>query len=92
MGMSLERHFAQSLKVARKKASLTQTQLGTLCGLNRTFISMLERGVRKPSLESFMIIATQLKVPASTLLIDLEQRIEIAEQSKALAKSHLINK
>jgi len=82
MGMSLERHFAQSLKIARKKANLTQTRLGTLCGLDRTFISMLERGVRKPSLESFLIIAKELKVPASALIMELEHRIEIAEKSE----------
>ena len=79
--MSLERHFAESLKIARKKANLTQGQLGDLCGLDRTFISMLERGERKPSLESFLIIAKQLKVPASALLMEIEHRIEIAEQS-----------
>jgi transcriptional regulator with XRE-family HTH domain len=81
MGMSLERYFALTLKTARKKANLTQTQLADLCGLERAFISMLERGARKPSLESFMVIAKELNVTPSTFLLELEGRMNFPEPS-----------
>lgn len=42
--------FARRLREARREASLTQARLAQLSGLDRTYISHLERGRANPSL------------------------------------------
>lgn len=42
--------FARRLREARREASLTQARLAQLAGLDRTYISHLERGLANPSL------------------------------------------
>ncbi|MDB9317245.1 helix-turn-helix domain-containing protein [Nodularia spumigena] len=42
--------FGQCLRNARKKKGLSQEKLAELANLDRTYISLLERGKRNPSL------------------------------------------
>ncbi|QZP08977.1 helix-turn-helix transcriptional regulator [Caenibius sp. WL] len=46
-----EQHiFARRLREARRESGLTQARLAELSGLDRTYISHLERGLANPSL------------------------------------------
>lgn len=56
--------FAGNLKRLRKKARLSQEELALRCGLDRTYISGCERGIRNPSIVSVEKIAEALNVPA----------------------------
>ena len=61
--------FARALKAARKAAGLTQTELGRLAGLTGSYISMLEKGRRKPPAEvRIRRLCSALKVPAGPML------------------------
>lgn len=42
--------FARRLKEARQEAGLSQARLAELAGLDRTYVSHLERGLANPSL------------------------------------------
>jgi len=64
--------FAKNLKARRTKAAISQEELALKCGLDRTYISGCERGVRNPSLISVEKIADALSVSASSLL-EVEQ-------------------
>lgn len=52
--------FGRTLRRKRTAAGLTQEALASASGLHRTFISMLERGVRNPSLEVIFKLAAAL--------------------------------
>lgn len=60
--------FAKNLKAHRAKVAISQEELALKSGLDRTYISGCERGVRNPSLISVEKIADALSVSAATLL------------------------
>jgi transcriptional regulator with XRE-family HTH domain len=66
--MKPEEAFGHALKAVRTKKNLSQEQLAFSCNLDRTFISMLERGQRQPSLTSILTIAASLDIPAHELV------------------------
>ncbi len=66
--MKSEEAFGTVLKHARKNKGFSQEQLAHNCDLDRTFISMLERGQRQPSLASILAISTSLEIPAYKLI------------------------
>lgn len=65
--------FAKALKRLRRERGLSQEDLALQCGLHRTYVSQLERGLKSPSLKTLDKIATALKIR----LIEL---IEIVEK------------
>ena len=54
--------FGETLKELRTKKKISQEALAHECSLDRTFISLLERGLRQPSLTTILLIAEALKV------------------------------
>ena len=66
--MTPEEAFGIVLKERRNALKLSQEKLAFQAGLDRTFISMLERGKRQPSLTSILILAEALDVPAEQMV------------------------
>jgi len=66
--LSLEKAFGAALRAHRTKCNLTQLSLAQSSGLHITYISMLERGLKQPSLKAFLKISVALKVPPADLL------------------------
>jgi len=64
---SLQQKLGQKIKTLRNEAGLSQEKLGELTGLDRTYISDIERGKRNPSLKSLEKLAHALKVSISDL-------------------------
>lgn len=60
--------FAEILVAARRRAGLSQEELGYRSGLDRTTISALERGAASPKLESVIRIAGALGLDPAELL------------------------
>ena len=56
----------------RKKKNLSQEVLSGLADIGRTHLSAIERGVRRPTLETFFRIADALDIPASELMKMIE--------------------
>jgi transcriptional regulator with XRE-family HTH domain len=54
---------------------LSQEQLAELAGIHRTYISQIERGLKSPTLEVLIRIATALDLRTSSLLLELEELI-----------------
>jgi transcriptional regulator with XRE-family HTH domain len=52
--------FAVNLRKARQKREISQEELGFLCELHRTEISLLERGGREPRLGTLIKLASAL--------------------------------
>jgi transcriptional regulator with XRE-family HTH domain len=68
----LPKAFGKVLRELRTAIGISQEQLGLECGLDRTFISLLERGLRQPTLSTLFLLADQLQVNPSTMI----QRVE----------------
>ncbi len=72
---TLERAFAEALRQARRRRGLTQEQLAFAAGLDRTAMSLLERALRSPSLETVFSIAAALEMSAADLVGDTAEQI-----------------
>lgn len=60
----------------REEKGRSQELVSGLAGIGRTHLSAIERGERKPTLETFFKIAYALDVKPSTLLQAVEAEIE----------------
>jgi len=65
--LSAQQKLGKKLRVLRTDAGLSQERLGEITGLDRTYISGIERGVRNPSLRNIEKLARALKVSVSEL-------------------------
>ncbi len=67
------------IKEAREAKGFTQEQLAEIVGLSPTHMSVIERGVKAPKLETFIKIANALNVTSDSLLLDvLDHSLQIA--------------
>jgi|ADGO01.1.fsa_nt_gi Helix-turn-helix. len=62
-----QKRFGKNVAHYRKVAGLTQEKLGELTGLDRGYISGVERGVRNPAIVNIEKIAKALKVKPAKL-------------------------
>jgi transcriptional regulator with XRE-family HTH domain len=70
--MLLEEALAIVLKEYRTEKNLSQEELADKCDLDRTYISLLERGKRKPTLSVIFNICNSLKVKPSVFIGKIE--------------------
>lgn len=61
--------FGQRVKSLRLERGLSQEAFADKCGLDRTYISGIERGVRNPTLEVIAVIADGLGINLSDLFV-----------------------
>lgn len=64
----------------REEKDLSQEVVSGFADIGRTHLSAIERGERKPTLETFYRIGEALGVRPSVLLAAIEQEIEKREQ------------
>lgn len=76
MPLSIEEAFGQTLRELRKEKGLSQEELAHESGLDRTFISLLERGKRQPSLGTIISITNVLGLTASNFIQQIEERLQ----------------
>lgn len=60
------------LKNNRIKQSLSQEELAFRSNLDRTYISLLERGKRKPTLHALFSISSGLEIKTSDFIKEIE--------------------
>jgi transcriptional regulator with XRE-family HTH domain len=68
--------FGKVVRSLRKEIGISQEKLGWRCGLDRTYISGIERGKRNPTIQSVWLIAEGLDTPPSVLIAKANERIE----------------
>lgn len=66
--MTVAQRFGANLVRYRKRAGLSQEQLGLRADLHRTEIGLLERGARVPRIDTLLKLATALDIDPSYLL------------------------
>jgi transcriptional regulator with XRE-family HTH domain len=60
--------FGENLTLYRRRAGLSQEELGFRASLHRTEIGQLERGVRLPRIDTLIKLAGALSLPPGDLL------------------------
>jgi len=60
--------FGKRVKCLRLQAGLSQEAFAHKCGLDRTYISGIERGLRNPTLEVIAILAEGLEIEIKNLI------------------------
>jgi len=73
--MTPEKAFGKVLREIRHKRSLSQEELGFESGYHRTYISLLERGKKSPSLNTVFQLGAALGVSPSEILRRTEARV-----------------
>ena len=73
---SVEKIFGLLLQQVRKEKKLSQEKLAEWSDLDRTYISLLERGLRQPSLDTLCKISKALEMKISDLIIRFENIYE----------------
>lgn len=61
----------------RTEKGLSQEVLSGLADIGRTHLSAIERGERKPTLETLYRICTALDVKMSTVMLKIEEEIDL---------------
>ena len=69
--MDIRRRVGLNVKQYRKKRGLSQEGLALECGVHRTYVSGVERGIRNPTVVVLERIARALDEPLSRLLDDI---------------------
>ena len=71
--MKIESNFGKIILKYRNEKKISQEMLATLSELDRTYISLLERGKRNPTLKTIFKLAEALDVLPSTMIQELEE-------------------
>lgn len=66
----------QVIQRKREQKKLSQDVVSGLAGIGRTHLSAIERGERKPTLETFFKIAEALNIRPSVLMAEIEAELE----------------
>lgn len=61
--------LGRRVRALRLEAGLSQESFADKCGLDRTYISGIERGTRNPTLEVLYILATALHTELASLFV-----------------------
>lgn len=64
------------IQTARERRDLSQEVLSSFADIGRTHLSAIERGARKPTLETFFRISAALEMKASDLMREIEKAEE----------------
>jgi transcriptional regulator with XRE-family HTH domain len=67
---TIREQFSLNLRAHRERAGLSQEGLADACGLDRTEISLLERGKRLPRLDTLVLLTRGLELPSPAELLD----------------------
>jgi transcriptional regulator with XRE-family HTH domain len=70
--MDLLQAFGIVLKQLRTKKALSQEELAHRSSLDRTYISLLERGLRSPTINTLFALCRSLEINSSQFIAEIE--------------------
>lgn len=73
---TVEQVFGEVLRELRTCSGKTQEAVALDAGLDRTYISMLERGLRQPTLETLLALSHALGISASEIVALVEAQVQ----------------
>lgn len=75
MSKTIEKAFGKALRELREKRGLSQEGFGFECDLHRTYISLIERGFKNPSLKTIIKLSKALSIKPSELIKKFEKHL-----------------
>jgi transcriptional regulator with XRE-family HTH domain len=79
--MELETALSTILKEKRNHIGISQEELAHRCNIDRTYISMIERGKRKPTLNILFKICDALYIKPSAFIKEVEDLLLPSENN-----------
>ncbi|MFA5251524.1 MAG: helix-turn-helix transcriptional regulator [Phycisphaerae bacterium] len=73
--MTIEKAVGQELYFWRTKKGLSQEKLGFEANLHRTYISIIERGLKSPTINTFVRLCDALEITPDEFLKHVMQRV-----------------
>ena len=67
-GLLLAMGFGKNIKFERKKNNLSTEELAALCGVSRSYITLIENGKRLPGKKVLLKLAVAFKLPPHDLV------------------------
>jgi transcriptional regulator with XRE-family HTH domain len=83
--MTPEQAFGQVIREWRLRLGLSQEQVGFESGYHRTYVSLLERGQKSPSLGALFRLSEALCAKPSDIVVAVEARVACAAVRGRLA-------
>lgn len=80
--LELEKIFGDILRRRRSEIGISQEELAFLAGVDRTFVSRIERGIRQPSLRTLIGLGQALKISAADLVLEAETQFNSNQKGK----------
>lgn len=74
--MNVVEAFGLTLKKYRNEKKLSQEKLALNCNLDRTYIGLLERSQRQPSISTIFALCDQLGVAPHEFIKEVEKNIK----------------
>jgi len=71
-----EKAFGQALRAVREQRGISQEALALESGFDRTYVSLLERGIQSPTVRNLVRLATVLRVRPSAMIRRMERLLE----------------
>ncbi len=68
--------FGKVLRELREANNISQEKLAEYCDLDRTYISLLERGLRQPTISTIFKLAKALNVSPSEMVGKVELQVK----------------
>jgi len=68
--------FGKVLREMRDENHISQEKLAEYCDLDRTYISLLERGQRQPTITTIFKLAKALNISPSALIGKVEHQVK----------------
>lgn len=79
----LQHVFSANVRLVRTMRKLSQEELADLAGVDRTYVSSIERGLRNVSIQNIQRLAIALQVEARDL-VDPALRLDLEKVKTAL--------
>ncbi|HHW41238.1 MAG TPA: helix-turn-helix transcriptional regulator [Syntrophomonadaceae bacterium] len=85
--MKISKVFGQILKEFRTERGFSQERLGFESGYHRTYISLLERGQKSPSLNTIFKLAESLNITPSEMILRVEEELGTSKNKRKRKES-----
>jgi len=79
----LAKAFGEELRNVRTERGLSQEELGFESGYHRTYISLLERGLKIPSLQTTFRLSSALGIAPSEFIARVQRRVGAQDISRS---------
>jgi transcriptional regulator with XRE-family HTH domain len=76
-----EKAFGEALREVRKSCGISQMDLYEASGIDRTYISAVERGLQSPTIRMIARFSKYLKIRPSELVLKMERSKWYSERS-----------